>query len=173
MYAVKYKGQFAYIKPWSAVRDSDTLSQQFLTPSIIEGMCRKLGVSSILRHKLQYKSSSFQQEVTRSKGFKISKRNKTANKVKSILNRGILLHPTLILAFPSMEDAQIANKQHLCLCRNEDLIYPTGEILQLSEEDFSNLAGFELLFTKNEQSIMVGYNRYEDNSKMYGILDYK
>ena len=34
MYVVTYKGQFGFIKPWTAVRDGETFSQQFLTPSI-------------------------------------------------------------------------------------------------------------------------------------------
>lgn len=34
MYVVTYKGQFGFIKPWTAVRDEETFSQQFLTPSI-------------------------------------------------------------------------------------------------------------------------------------------
>ena len=42
MYVVTYKGAFAYIKPWTAVRDGETFSQQFLTPSIIEGIEKKL-----------------------------------------------------------------------------------------------------------------------------------
>ena len=42
MYIVEYNGTFGFIKPWSAVRDSKTFSQQFLTPSIVEGMEKKL-----------------------------------------------------------------------------------------------------------------------------------
>ena len=38
MYVVTYKGPFGFIKPWTAVRDGETFSQQFLTPSIIEGI---------------------------------------------------------------------------------------------------------------------------------------
>lgn len=41
-YVVKYSGPFGFIKPWTAVRDSETFSQQFLTPSIVEGMEKKL-----------------------------------------------------------------------------------------------------------------------------------
>ena len=41
MYVVTYKGQFGFIKPWTAVRDGETFSQQFLTPSIIQ-YCVKL-----------------------------------------------------------------------------------------------------------------------------------
>lgn len=32
MYIVTYKGRFAFIKPWTAVRDGETFSQQFLPP---------------------------------------------------------------------------------------------------------------------------------------------
>ena len=49
LYIVKYSGPFGFIKPWTAVRDEKTFSQQFLTPSIIEGL-RNL-VDSIIRHK--------------------------------------------------------------------------------------------------------------------------
>lgn len=42
MYVVKYSGPFGFIKPWTAVRDTETFSQQFLTPSIVEGIEKKL-----------------------------------------------------------------------------------------------------------------------------------
>ena len=29
MFVVTYKGQFGFIKPWTAVRDGETFSQQF------------------------------------------------------------------------------------------------------------------------------------------------
>ena len=35
MYIVIYKGPFGFIKPWTAVRDGETFSQQFLT-----GVCQ-------------------------------------------------------------------------------------------------------------------------------------
>lgn len=63
MYIVKYKGKFGFIKPWTAVRDGETFSQQFLTPSIIEGIEKKLFpellnnngvICKIKRHKLNY-----------------------------------------------------------------------------------------------------------------------
>lgn len=38
LYVVKYSGPFGFVKPWTAVRDSETFSQQFLTPSIVEGI---------------------------------------------------------------------------------------------------------------------------------------
>lgn len=43
LYVVKYFGKFGFIKPWTAVCDGKTFSQQFLPPSIIEGIsCRFL-----------------------------------------------------------------------------------------------------------------------------------
>lgn len=50
-YVVKFTGPFGFIKPWTAVRDAsggETYSQQFLTPSIVEGIRQKLEVKSIL-----------------------------------------------------------------------------------------------------------------------------
>ena len=69
-YVVKYTGPFGFIKPWTAVRDGETFSQQFLTPSIIEGIEKKIfsellnqkGISRIVRHKLSYSAINTQQE---------------------------------------------------------------------------------------------------------------
>ena len=41
-YIATFHGTFAFIKPWSAVRDGETFSMQFLTPSVIEGIEKKL-----------------------------------------------------------------------------------------------------------------------------------
>ena len=62
---VKYSGPFGFIKPWTAVRDSETFSQQFLTPSIVEGIEKKLfpetlsisGINKITGHRISYGSS--------------------------------------------------------------------------------------------------------------------
>ena len=42
LFIVKYSGKFGFIKPWTAVRDGETFSQQFLTPSTIKGIELKL-----------------------------------------------------------------------------------------------------------------------------------
>ncbi|MGN9307592.1 hypothetical protein [Enterococcus faecium] len=71
-YVVKYSGAFGFIKPWTAVRDSETFSQQFLTPSIIEGIEKKLfpellrerGIKKIKRYRLNYQGLDMQQERT-------------------------------------------------------------------------------------------------------------
>ena len=107
MYVVTYKGKFGFIKPWTAVRDGETFSQQFLTPSIIEGIEKKLfpellsipGIYKILRHKLKYDSMNSQQEVTQTRGWEYKKRTFIRN--RSVLKRSVLLNPVLYIAFES------------------------------------------------------------------------
>jgi len=167
IYTVTYKGPFGFIKPWTAVRDELTFSQQFLTPSIIEGMRQKLQVEKILRHKLSFSKFDKQQEQTRPKLIKKSGHN------FSILTRGVLINPRLVLGFKSKDDAEIAFDQHICLCRNEDILLPdkNAGILELSEEKFDDLEGFELKFTDSDKGFMVGYNRFNDFEPMYGELE--
>lgn len=172
LYVVKYTGPFGFIKPWTAVRDAgggETFSQQFLTPSIIEGMRQKMNVSNIVRHKLTYSAINVQQEVTKAKGWKSSRGIYT--KETSILKRGVLLNPCLYLAFDNIEDAEKAIKQHICLCRNEDILLPNETLIEMTEQDFNSLDGYELRFEKNEKSFLVGYNRFNENEEMYGWID--
>lgn len=181
-YVVKYTGPFGFIKPWTAVRDSETYSQQFLTPSIIEGIEKKLFpemlaksgvIEKIARHKLSYSSMDIQQEVTQAKGW--IKKSKMMQRERSILKRGVMLAPKLYLAFYNQDDAQIASRQHICLCRNEDVLLPTREsadiVKQMDEEAFNELPGFELRFENTDESFLVGYNRFDNGSPMYGTLE--
>lgn len=179
MYIVKYKGKFGYIKPWTAVRDGETFSQQFLTPSIIEGIEKKLFpellersgfICKILRHKLNYAAIDMQQEVTQARGWKVGKQQMTRE--RSILRRGIMLDPVLYLAFDNMQDAKTASTQHVCLCRNEDIMLPSPEIMELADSDFDDLEGFELRFGESEQSFLAGYNRFDGGKPMYGWIEY-
>lgn len=179
MYIVVYKGKFGFIKPWTAVRDGETFSQQFLTPSIIEGIEKKLFpellerngvICKILRHKLRYATVDMQREVTQARGWKVGKKQMVRE--RSILRRGIMLDPVLYLAFKERVDATKASQQHICLCRNEDVMLPCSEILELSEEEFDKLEGFELRFGGSEQSFLVGYNRFDQGKPMYGWIEY-
>lgn len=178
LYVVKYSGPFGFIKPWTAVRDEETYSQQFLTPSIVEGIEKKLfpellsekGIHKIKSYRLNYKGLSLQQERTWAKGgFKASKNKKTYKTNLGILKRGVLIEPHLYLAFSSKDDQAIAAQQSVCLCRNEDLIYP-DEILTISDEEFKNIPGYELKFVNKKQGFKVGYNRFDRNAPMFGEL---
>jgi hypothetical protein len=181
-YVVKYSGPFGFIKPWTAVRDSETFSQQFLTPSIIEGIEKKLfpellgdqGIQKIVGHRLSYDQVSSQQEVIQTRGWNSTKKGKEFlfDRPKAILLRGVLQNPILQLAFTSEEDASIAAKQHICLCRNEDMLYPDDPIeakKEAFEKDEELFPGFELVFEKNDKSFLVGYHRVS-NEPMYGWI---
>ena len=175
-HVVTFAGPFGYIKPWTAVRDDLTYSQPFLTPSIVEGMRQRLEVSAILRHRLAHAGLSTQQEQVQSAGFAGMGRGaeRVLTRPRSVINRGFLLSPTLHLAFPTAEDAAQAAYQHLCLCRNEDLVFPTevrGQLVrEMTPDAFNELDGFELLFEDGPDSFLVGYSRYEDGAPMYGRL---
>lgn len=178
-YIVRYTGKFGFIKPWTAVRDGETFSQQFLTPSIIEGIEKKLfpelldcngKIRKIMRHKLHYEAIDTQQEVTQTRGWKMTRKEMTRE--RSILKRGVMLNPVLYLAFAEKSDAETAAKQHICLCRNEDVMLPDAEISELTEEQFAELDGFELRFGESEQSFLVGYNRFDGGKPMYGWIEY-
>jgi len=181
-YVVKYSGPFGFIKPWTAVRDSETFSQQFLTPSIVEGIEKKLfpellseqGIRKIVGHRLSYEQINGQQEVIQIRGWNSKKQGKQFlfERPTAVLIRGVLLNPTLHLAFTSFEDAQNAFTQHICLCRNEDILLPEL-VEELDNESFNSdiekYAGYELVFEKNVNSFLVGYNR-QNGGPMYGWL---
>jgi hypothetical protein len=171
LYVVKYSGPFGFIKPWTAVRDGKTFSQQFLTPSIIEGIRQKLEVSSIVRHKLAYLSISVQQEQTQTRGWEKKSQLKMMVRNQSILERGVMINPILYLAFVTEEEAQKSAKQHICLCRNEDVLFPDLEIKPMEESEFDQLTGFELRFGETEKSFLVGFNRFDEAKPMYGWLE--
>lgn len=179
LYVVKYTGKFGFIKPWTAVRDGKTYSQQFLTPSIIEGIEKKLfpetlsfngEIRKIKRYKLRCSSIDLQQEQTQPRGWLLNSKSKTMSRPYSVLSRGVMLDPELLLAFDNLTDAKTAFSQHLCLCRNEDVLLPAEDIIELEERDFQNERGFELRFGQSEQSFLVGYNRFS-NLPMYGWLE--
>ncbi|MFV0522391.1 MAG: hypothetical protein ACK5MI_08215 [Mangrovibacterium sp.] len=185
VYIVKYSGPFGFIKPWTAVRDSETYSQQFLTPSIVAGIERKLfpellqdddgEVKRIVGHRLRYKQVSQQQEQIQPRGWnhKKSGAGKGFHRPYAVLVRGVFIEPVLYLAFSNKEDAIKASEQHICLCRNEDVLYPE-EVIETTIEDFisndEEFSGFELVFEENEKSFLVGYNRFKENSPMYGYI---
>lgn len=185
IYIVKYSGPFSFIKPWTAVRDEEVYSQQFLTPSLIGGIERKLfpellnkewGIYKIAGHRLTYTQISQQQEQTQPRGWneKGKGAKKELSRPYSILKRGVLINPILFLAFKSREEAAVASKQHLCLARNEDILYPSDKIIETTTQNFNEneeqFSGFELVFEEGDNSFLVGYNRLNNNEPMHGWL---
>lgn len=78
----------------------------------------------------------------------------------------------MYLAFDSKDDALKAFSQHICLCRNEDILFPQ-EILETTKAEFESneelFAGYELVFEKNDKSFLVGYHR-TTQKPMYGWI---
>lgn len=204
IFVVKYAGPFGFIKPWTAVRDGETFSQQFLTPSIQEGIEKKLfpetlaqkGLQKVIvGHRLNYTGISRQQEQTWSKAWierradpiitqKIVKRKgiEEMKEVKiptitrrpetGIITRGILVDPNLYVAFSNREYADRAFTQHICLARNEDVLFPDA-LIETSQEEWTSEAfpGFELLFEDGGTlKFKIGYNRFDNAAPMYGQL---
>lgn len=169
-FVIKYSGPFGFIKPWTAVRDGETFSQQFLTPSMIEGIRQKLEVKEILRHRLTYVGISEQQEVTHARAWDYAKNRKLHTRKRSILLRGVLIEPELYLAFSTEADAAKAFTQHICLARNEDLLLPRENLGAMDKSTFEAIAGFELIFEEGDDSFLVGYDRFNDSAPMFGRL---
>lgn len=179
-YVVKYSGPFGFIKPWTAVRDGETYSQQFLTPSIIEGIEKKLfpemlqyngEIRKILRHRLSYMTIDMQQEQTQARGWEKKDKQRMMIRKMSVLTRGVLLNPVLHLAFKEETDAIKASKQHICLCRNEDVLIPAQDITVMNKSEFDMIDGFELHFGESDDSFMVGFNRFNSAKPMHGRLE--
>jgi len=179
-HVVKFAGPFGFIKPWTAVRDELTFSQTFLSPPTVKGISQKLfGVgemSRIKRYRLRFDMISEQQEQTWAPLRKVSKKGGVKSLNNGIITRGILLNPQLYLAFEKKEDAQSAMEQHICLCRNEDLLLPDYMygIKELNEEEFQELVGFELITSHDSDEIPAGRDRYVEGAPMtYGQLHIK
>jgi len=130
-------------------------------------MRQKLEVSGILRHRLQHGGLDIQQERTQSAGWKIDR--KQMNRSLSILKRGVMIQPNLWLAFSTPEDAEQAFSQHICLCRNEDILLPV-ELAEMTVGTFDTLPGIELRFEASPEAFLVGFNRFEEAAPMYGHL---
>lgn len=172
LYLVEFTGPFGFLKPWTAVRDGRTGSLTFLTPSTLEGMRRKLGVAAIKGNRLTFAGTDWQQEVTHAQGWTPSGRsvNRIGTRPRAVITRGVLLFPRLVLAFASLADARLAAHQHLCLSRNEDVLMPTGEVVECSVRDFELVPGteFQPAAADTPGAVLVGHNYNEGNAPMYG-----
>jgi hypothetical protein len=158
LHVVTYEGPLGFIKPAAAVRDMEIYSQRFLAPSTVEGMRQKLGVTSVDGVRLYCPAlSRTQREMTRGPR---PASTRSLERDRSIVDRHLLVNPALHLAFASLSDADRAAAQHLCLCRNEDVVLPTGRET-MTHADFDALPGFTFV-RDPEGDAIAGYNRYTD-----------
>jgi hypothetical protein len=161
IYVIKYTGRFAFIKPITSTKDAKTVTNTFLYPSSIIGIERHLfselsennskKITKILGHRIDYTTISTMQEAAQAiSHIQTSKnqRNEYYGYNIGIVERSVMINPILYLAFSNREDAEIARDTHICLSRNEDLMFSDGQIYELNNmNDFNNpnnYPGFEL-----------------------------
>jgi hypothetical protein len=188
MYCVRFKGgdcSVGYIRPWNAVRDSETYSATYLPTSFIDGIVHENGLSGkILRHKLRFKgmvNEFFRSEC--SYGYIKPCDRKTKNPYKYGKKRGettsklhVLTQPEIILGFERLEDAEEMAKNYIYVGQTQYIIYPVtfddardDIIVEMNDDEFSNLYGTET-FESNEgddEAVYCGNNRQRNNEEMY------
>jgi len=189
MYCVRFKADdctVGYLRPWNSVRDGETYSLTYLTPSIIDGIADELGITGkILRHKFRFsgmtdeffKSPEIMRYSARNKSF-VAKRVTGLSKIHQVCS------PEIILGFENKEDAENAIRQTLYAGQTQYIIFPStfvdddeeseeyifnesNYIEEMTEEEFSALSGTETFPTTKEDGVFCGFNRYRDNEKMY------
>lgn len=180
MIAVQYSGTFAFMRPVQALRDSLTYSNRFITPSTLEGIRQKLGVSKIVRARLDFQDVQLCQEATHTVGINTAFFGKRAlrstlmkhtnqGRAKSVINRGVLINPLCTLLFDNEDDALKAFEQSICLSRNEDILLPDA---MFEVEDFDKeISGYEFIETGNNYDQYVGVNRFT-LQKSFGRIIY-
>ena len=148
----------------------------------MEGMEKKLfpellvqnGIFKIKGHRISYDQISGQQEQIQTRGWNSTRKGKEIlfERPNGILIRGVMINPKLDLVFSTLDDAEKAYRQHVCLSRNEDVLLPI-QIIETTKSDFDQneelFKGFELVFDKTENSFLVGYHRLT-LEPMYGWL---
>ena len=73
----------------------------------------------------------------------------------------------------SLELAERAILQHICLCRNEDVLFPESNIETVNESGWKSekYPGFELIEAlEGEPTFRVGFNRFNEATPMFGSV---
>ena len=121
MYVVKYKGKFGFIKPISAKRDDEIVTQQFLNQSTVAGIERKLfpelltktyKQNRIIRHRISHESIVIITEQVQTRlPNKVKGKRGFYKKDAVICHRHVLVNPSLYLFFNKEEYALQAFEQ--------------------------------------------------------------
>ncbi|GAB4047663.1 hypothetical protein [Spirosoma litoris] len=172
LHCVQYRGLFAFIKPFSALRDEQTVSSFYVPPSVVKGIeCTLFGshTGRIVRSRLTFTGVSFQQEIIQTAGFN-RKTNNLYERGTSTLTRGVLLYPELTLAFTELDDAEIAKTRPVLLSRREDLLMPSAVVESITGEEFDKRIGYECkqVVVAMPGAIPMGY--HDDGRPIYVLL---
>ena len=168
LYCIKYgnpiKPYCGYIKPWNGVRDEETWSLTYCTPSMIDGIAKRLVLNNnICRHKLTFDLNGMHLEQNRRMVYDKDKDARTIHK------RHCLVHPELTLAFETREDAELALTQTILFGQNVYILYPVSKIIECTESEFDLFYGVETFLCEETEpnSIYCGNNRLRNNERMY------
>jgi hypothetical protein len=170
MHAVKYTGDFGFIKPFSALRDIKTYSVLGLTPSIVMGIETKLFgdcANRIISHRLSFTNIVSMKEQATSIGYKIdkNKNNTYRKKIGSVIERFVLVNPCLYLLVNTIEEAEEMSCQNIRLTRNEEILFPSKDIITVNDQnafDSDDFEGYELVSCdeNNLNGQYYGSNKY-------------
>lgn len=164
---------FAFFKPWNAVRDSETYSLTYLTPSVINGIEYENGLpmDSIVRSKLSFRTDGMDENSIAASTNHLGGRGKNKNvTVSDTINTHklhALVNPVIYLCFDKIECAKVLSDNCIYGGRFEYPLY-SGEVEDITEDEFDSIPGVETFKTNEEMmSIFCGFNRYKNNEKMY------
>lgn len=183
MYCVKYSNSIngeiaapyhAFIKPYNAVRDSETYSLTYLPTSLINGIEKRIEIpfNSIVRHKLTFNKHSMSKEQVKTTNGATWKNGVQIEYVvkgstSSIHLKHSLINPEVIFGFKTIEDANKAFGTTIYLGQSENIIYPNLDfgIVEMTNEEFDKLPGVETF--PSDGGIFCGFNRFNNNKKQY------
>ena len=181
LYCVKFGNSknsvpyFGFIKPYTGVRDIETYSTTYLPTSLINGIENYMEIpfNSIVRHKLIFSKYGQSKEMVKTSNGTIWYKNNIYE--RDVDNKGFnfihykhcLINPEIIFAFTDKSLAEIAHSTTIYLGQTEYIIYPEGEIFEITEEEFNKLEGVETFPSDKENGIFCGFNRFNNNQKQY------
>ena len=181
LYCVKYgedSMRFGFIKPYNAVRDGETYSLTYLTPSMLDGIKHEHFLKgNIVRHKLTFDGMT-ENDFKKSRVFDdFDCENPFVKKEKWKTNthkRRSLKNPTIILAFDNKEDAEQMFTETIYVGQSEYIIYQKDMFI-LSDDEFDSIPGVETFQTDENDldGFYCGNNRLKNNERMYIKVDRK
>lgn len=172
---------FGFIKPYNAVRDEETYSLTYIPTSMLNGIEFENGLpfDSIKRHKLIFRQDGMAFEQVKTHlyavmnkkrdgllSLSLSKNEKERDNEINIYKIHKLVNPEIILAFDDKELAEKMSNSMIYVGRMEYQIF-SGDVEEMSEEEFNEIDGVETFPTNNEYAVFCGFNRWKDNQKQF------
>lgn len=161
---------FGFLKPYNAVRDDETYSLTYLTPSILNGIEveHNIPMDSIVRNKLVFNGQQKEQVKTHT-----YRKYKSRNKLIDVEDVSIhkiykLVNPVIYLAFNDKDIAEEMSNNIIYCGRYEYPLYSNG-VEEHSDEWFDAIEGTEITSVNenDENSIFCGFNRFKNDEKMF------